>query len=159
MKFEAMSRPLRSPGAASSRGASLIPLLIVMAVLGVLALYVYPQYRDQGTHEEVKRAVDGLAAVKARMDQHFQAHRTYASTATAASPCETEPATRTFGVFVVDCAVPPTEAAYLLRAQGGGELAEFYFTVNQANLRATPGAPPGWTTCATRWVIRKAEAC
>jgi type IV pilus assembly protein PilE len=135
--------------------------MIVVAIIAILAAIAYPSYRDYVIRGALVDATNGLSAVRADMEKHFQDNRTYASVGAFTSPCQRAPATLTFGDFVVSCTGALDAANYTLVATGnaGSNVAGFIFTVNQADLRRTTSAPTGWPTCGTRWLTKKGTPC
>ncbi len=146
---------------ARQTGFTLIEVMIVVAIIGILATIAYPSYRDYIIRGQLVDATNGLASTRADMERHFQDNRTYVTVGAFTTPCATA---RNFGDnFTVDCAAAPTATAYTLRAVGSGPMAGFTFTVTQADVRGTT-APAGWlpggaTTCATRWILKRGQAC
>jgi type IV pilus assembly protein PilE len=142
------------------RGFTLIELMIAVAIVAILAGVALPSYREYVVRGHLADASNGLALMRAQMERHFQDNRTYASVTGFATPCaSTDAAPRTFNNFVVTCSGTPTATAFTLLATGSGPVAGFTFTINQADVRATTGAPTGWNTCATKWLLKKGAAC
>lgn len=140
-------------------GFTLIELMVTVAIVGILAAVAYPAYSDYIIRGNLAEANTGLATVRAQMERHFQDNRTYATVGAFTTPCAAAAATRTFGNFVVSCAVAPTATTFTLQAQGSGPVADFTFTVTEADVRATTAAKTGWNTCATKWLMKKGAAC
>jgi len=140
-------------------GFTLIEVMVTVAIIGILTMVAYPNYRDYLTRGQLVDASNGLATVRAQMERHFQDNRTYASVTGFTTPCAADAATRTFGNFVVSCTATPTATAFTLQAVGSGPVAGFTFTVTQQDVRATTAAPTGWNTCATGWMLKRGQAC
>jgi len=101
-----------------------------------------------------------LATLRAQMERHFQDNRTYATAGTFTTPCaSTDAAPRTFGSFLVSCSGTPSATAFTLQAVGSGTTNGFTFTITEADVRATTAAPTGYNTCASKWLLKKGEAC
>lgn len=141
-------------------GFTLIEVMITVAIVAILGMVAMPSYRDYVMRGHLADASNGLAAVRADMERHFQDNRTYATVGTFVTPCaSTNAATRTFNLFVVSCVGTPTGTAFTLQAVGSGAATGFTFTVDQTDVRATTAAPSGWTTCATKWLLKRGASC
>jgi type IV pilus assembly protein PilE len=140
-------------------GFTLIELMVTVAIVGILAAVAYPSYSDYIIRGNLAEANTGLATVRAQMERHFQDNRTYATVGAFTTPCASaDVSSRTFGNFVVSCAATGARTFPLL-AQGSGPVADFTFTVTEADVRATTAAKTGWNTCATKWLMKKGAAC
>jgi type IV pilus assembly protein PilE len=152
------AHPPRRPRAQG--GFTLIEVMITVAIVAILGMVAMPSYRDYVMRGHLADASNGLATVRADMERHFQDNRTYATVGTFVTPCNTtNAATRTFNLFVVSCVGTPTATAFTLQAVGSGPVNGFTFTVNQADVRATTAAPSGWTTCASKWLLKRGASC
>ena len=143
-----------------SAGFTLIEVMIAVAIIAILAAVAMPSYRAYVIRGHLTDAVNGLATVRADMERHFQDNRSYATVGTFVTPCATTDATtRTFNLFVVSCSGTPTATAFTLQAVGSGAASGFTLTITEADVRATTAAPSGWTTCASKWLLRKGASC
>ncbi len=142
------------------RGFTLIEVMITVAIVGILAAVALPSYREYIIRGQLTDATNGLSAIRANMERHFQDNRTYATSGAFVTPCAVADATqRTFGLFVVSCPAAPTAAGFTLQAVGSGSVASFTFTINETDVRATTSALAGWNTCASKWLTKKGQAC
>ncbi len=144
----------------SARGFTLIELLVVVAIVGILAAIAVPQYSNYVLRGKIAEAAATLSQHRVKMEQFFQDNRTYAAACTTAGSIA---ATPTGKYFVYSCELPaaPTATTYTLSATGiaAQGTGDFVFTLNQANARATTGAPTGWATNTTCWITNKAGGC
>lgn len=142
------------------RGFTLIEVMIVVAIIGILAAIAYPSYRDYLIRGRLVDATNGLAAMRAQMERHFQDNRDYRTVGAFVTPCAGNVGARTFGDFVVTCTAGPTLTTYTMSATAaaGSIVDGFIFTVNEQDQRSTT-APAPWPSCATRWMTKKGDPC
>lgn len=146
----------KSMHAAFARGFTLIELMITVAIVAVLASVAYPSYRDYVMRGHITDGINGLTAVRANMERHFQDNRTYATVGAFTTPCGTA---ATFGTFTVSCSGVPDGTTFIVQAVGSGPTNGFTYTINQLDVRATTAVPAGWATCATQWITKKGQTC
>jgi len=144
-------RPVSIP----QRGFTLIELLIAIAIMGILAAIALPQYREYVQRSRIIDATSRLSDLRVRMEQAFMDFRAYDN----GGACRVAmPAVTGNDAFQMTCAA--TATTYTITAQGVAKgMDPFRYTVNQANVRATPALPGGWTTSANCWVTRKDGSC
>lgn len=136
-------------------GFTLIEVMIVVAIIGILAAIAYPSYRDYIIRGHLVDGTNGLAAMRADMERHFQDNRTYLDVAgppAFPAPCSTARAAGRF--FTVDCSAR-TATTYTLRSVGSGPVANFGFTVDEAGNQATTTTVTDWATGGACWLTRK----
>ncbi len=154
------SHPIASTICPRAHGFTLIEVMITVAIIGILSAVALPAYNDYIIRGSLADASTGLSSMRAQMERYYQDNRTYASTGSFVTPCATTPATsRTFNKFVVSCAATPSATAFTLQAQGSGSVADFRFTINEREIKATTAAPSAYGTCATDWIMKKGQAC
>jgi prepilin-type N-terminal cleavage/methylation domain-containing protein len=139
----------------SSRGFTLIELMIVVAIIAILAAIAYPNYRNYVIRGQLVDATQGLASVRANMERYFQDNRSYAVVGAFTPPCTAAPVA--YGKFNISCVSNAT--TFTATAVGiAGDLAGFTFTVDQANVQQTvgvsPPAPAAFLSCTTAWVTK-----
>ena len=150
-------------------GFTLMEVMITVAIIAILAAVALPNYFDYVTRSRLVEAKTDLADMRTRMEQYFLDNRSFPGACVAATqvpagagninlPPDRALDPRKF--FTITCPTL-TAATYTVLAAGGGPMAGFTFTVNQANLRMTTGVPAGWTTPTpnTCWIGRKNGDC
>lgn len=65
------------PGKRTSKGFTLIELMIVVAIIGVLASIAYPAYQDQVRQARRADATGEMLAFASAMERHFTENSTY----------------------------------------------------------------------------------
>lgn len=142
-------------------GFTLIEIMIAVVIIAILSMVAYPAYTDYIIRSQLAEARTALSDMRVRMEQHFQDNRTYLDPVTLAAPVA--PCTPPPGLsprFAYTCTPAPTATTYTITATGAGSLANFGFTINQLNTRATTGVPTGWALPATNcWVVAKGGRC
>ena len=144
----------------SARGFTLVELLVVVAIVGIIAAIAVPQYGDYVLRGKIAEASGTLSEHRVKMEQYFQDNRTYVG-ACAAGTVAPLPTGR---YFTYTCPVANlTTTTFLVVATGiaAQGTADFIYTINQANVRATTGTPATWggATSATCWINKKSGTC
>ena len=130
---------------ATQKGFTLIELMVVVAIIGILAAIVIPNYSDYVTRGKIAEAKSALAQGRVRMEQFYQDNRTYIG-----GPCPA--ATTNFTYACSNLAL----TTYTITATGINNLTAFSYTIDQANLK---GSTTPWGNNGTCWVSKKGGAC
>lgn len=142
---------------AVQRGFTLIELMIAVAIVGILAAVAYPSYADHVRRGKIAGALGEMSAVRVRLEQYYQDHRHYGSSATGCGV-----ALPSAPGFSFSCAWGPgaTSQSFVLTATGqdSGGMAGYVYTVNEADQQATPQFA-GQAVNAPCWIKRKGDAC
>ncbi|SEL27011.1 type IV pilus assembly protein PilE [Roseateles sp. YR242] len=152
------SYPIRN----KTNGFTLIELMVVVAIIGVLLAVALPAYKDYVVRGAITDAITGLTNTRADMERYYQDFRTYQAVGTTASPPCTAAGT-TVGKFNITCTT--AASTYTLTATGiaSSPVTSVVYTVDQAENKATIFSAAliksGWTSCSTKWVTRKGDAC
>src|ERR1700716_4005706 len=142
----------------SATGFTLIEVMITVAIVAILAAVAIPSYTDYITRSKIQEATSTLLSMRVKMEQYFQDQRTFIG-ACAAGTVAPLPAGLKY--FTIGCS-NQAATTYTVTATGiaGSDMAQFSFTIDQANNRATTNVPAGWTAPATIcWVMRKNGTC
>jgi type IV pilus assembly protein PilE len=146
----------------AARGFTLIEVMITVAIVAILAAVALPAYTSYVTRARITDAVQGLSAMRLKMEQYFQDWRTYTtggandSCQAGAGPAPLPPNTASFTFACVGV----TANTYLIQATGIGSMVGFTYTIDQTNAQATPAAPAGWAApCANHWLMKKSDTC
>jgi type IV pilus assembly protein PilE len=150
----------------STRGFTLIEVMITVAVVAILAAVALPTYADYVTRSKVVEATSSLSDMRVRLEQHFLDLRQYPGSCVvlAAGPAPAGniylPAGSKY--FTFTCAL--TAASYTVTATGKAteHMGGFVYTIDQSNNRRTTSLPSGWSgagSASTCWVIKKNGDC
>jgi len=138
-------------------GFTLIEVMITVAIIGILAAVALPNYNDYIRRGRITDAVAGLSDMRVKMEQFFQDNRTYVG-ACANGTVAPLPTGSTAKYFTFTCPTL-TASAYQVVATGTGPMANFTYTIDQANVRNTTSLPSGWTNPGGCWVLKSDGSC
>ena len=131
---------------ATQKGFTLIELMIVVAIIGILAAVVMPNYTQYIARARATEATSALADMRIRMEQYFQDNRDYTG-ASCAAPTGTNTE-----FFTFDCSSAPDTDSYTLQAQGTGVMADYHYDIDQDNVKSSETADGGGN--ANCWVTK-----
>lgn len=143
-----------------SFGFSLIELLTVVAIIGIIAAFAMPAYRDYVIRAKLVEAFSALGDLRVKQEQYYQDNRKYNS-GTTTNCGATLPTSRYFTVTCVTGADPAqtyTATATGIANQG---VAGFAYTITEANAKASNITAAGWSNPSTNncWARAKGGAC
>ncbi len=148
------------------RGFTLLELLIVIAIIGILARFAMPAYRDYVMRGRIVDMTNTLSALQVKMEQNYQDNRTYVSASVGTYPCATSEISAINQVlspthFSIGCG-NPTSAAFTLTAAGvsGTDMVGASYTVDQNGAKGST-LPSTWggTSSTTCWLINRGSSC
>lgn len=141
------------------RGFTLIELLIVIAIVGIIAAFAMPAYRDYVTRGKLIEAFNGLSDLRVRMEQYFQDNRKYNS-GTTTNCGAALPTSRYFTFACVTAADPAQTYSATATGVAGEGMTGFVYTINEANARGTTTVATDWAGAgSTCWVRKKDGSC
>jgi type IV pilus assembly protein PilE len=134
------------------RGFTLTEVMVVMSIAAVTAAMALPAYTDHAVRGRIAEATGNLGALRAKAEQYFLEHRTYAG-----FTLPTLADARYFSYEVSTAAATYTISATGIAEQGMGG---FAYTISRGNARWTTALPSGWTGVNSNcWVVGKGGAC
>jgi type IV pilus assembly protein PilE len=148
----------------SSRGFTILELMIVVVIIAILAAIAIPSYSDYITRGKIQEASSILLAQRVKLEQYYQDQRTYVGACAAGTVA---PLPTGLKYFTISCS-NLTATTYTVTATGGcaactppdGSMTGFTFTINEGNTRQTTAVPAGWTLPASNcFVTRKGGSC
>lgn len=135
----------------TSRGFTLIELMVVVMIVAILSAIAIPAYQDYVLRARVTQAIAWLSASQAKMEQCYQDNHSYK--VDSGVDCCSVIGTEGAGDFTWGCA---SEAStFTLTATGSGPAAGFVYTIDQAGSQQTTGS---WGT-GSCWITKKGQSC
>jgi type IV pilus assembly protein PilE len=140
---------------AVQKGFTLIELMIIVAIIGILASIVLPNYTDYITKSSLAEAPSMLSDIRIRLEQYHQDNpgTGYAGADGAGLPCDPAGANKTGENFDFACS-NLTQTTYLITATGKNKATGFVLDVDHDNTRTSTVTKSGWTG-GNCWVSKK----
>ena len=129
----------------SSKGFTLIELMVAVVVIGILSAIAIPAYKDYVIRGKLADGVAGLSDGRVKMEQFFLDNKTYVGGPVPG-------ATNYFTYAASDL----SNSTYTLTATGKGDLSSYSYTINESNIKAS-NTP--WGNSTSCWVIKKGGGC
>jgi type IV pilus assembly protein PilE len=139
------------------RGFTLIELMIAIAIAAILAAIAYPSYTQYVRRGKIVEALGQLATVRVQLEQYYQDHRDYGSSATGCGVAM--PSAPSF-TFSCNWGSGATSQSFLLTATGlaNAGMSGYVYTVDNNNAQGTVQFG-GATVNATCWLKKQGETC
>jgi type IV pilus assembly protein PilE len=150
---------------ATTRGFTLIEVMIVVAIVAILASVALPSYFDYVRRGQLPEAQAALSDFRVKMEQYYQDNRNYgtngANCADVSPPSwATSTPTLTYGAaqfFTYGCALTNGDQGYTITATGSsGRAVGHVYTINHTNARATTQFK-GAAVAKGCWLIKGSE--
>ncbi|MGZ5184039.1 MAG: type IV pilin protein [Caldimonas sp.] len=141
----------------TQQGFTLIELMITVAIIAILSAIAVPAYSEYVMRARITEATNTLSDMRLKMERYFQDNRQYNAVPPACSLNTVAPPPAPTAHFNFACVVAAN--TYTVTATGFGAMNGFVFTIDQANTRATTGAPAGWVLSPSCWIQRKDGSC
>lgn len=132
-------------------GFTLVELMIVVAIIGLLSAVAYPLYTDSVQRGKIVEATSTLSDARIKMTQFLLDSKTYDGSLGGTPPCTTIPDTQD---FAYDCDTEPL--TYQITATGQGAMADFLYTINEANAKTSTTE---WSADSPCWITKKGGSC
>lgn len=145
----------------SSKGFTLIEVMITVAIVAILAAIAIPSYTEYVMRARITEATSNLADMRNKMEQFYQDFRSWAP-AGPVQPCAagTVAPLPVSPNFTFTCAnLGANTYTVIATGNAGTTMNGFVFTIDQFNRRATTGVAAGWTPQAACWVVKKDGSC
>src|SRR5882757_8592570 len=111
----------------STRGFTLIELMVVVAIVAILSAIAVPAYTRYVQRGDLVEATQALSQYRVQMEQYYQDNANYG----------TSPACGTTAPglvnFVLTCVSANTGQTYTATATGRNQIAGFTYTITQGN--------------------------
>lgn len=140
----------------SSKGFSLIELMIALAIIAIVAAVALPAYREHMWRARIPEATSTLSSLAMRLEQHYQDHRRYGDKDTCAVPMPSHLH------FTFKCEASNGGQSFMLTANGTNNdgMSGFIFTLDQNGNARTTGLPEGWgSTPVDCWISKRGARC
>jgi len=131
----------------TTKGFTLIELMIVLVVIGILTAVALPAYTNYVTRGKLVEATSALADGRVKMEQFFQDNPT---TGYVGGPVPAATTNFTYATSNL------SKTTYTITATGIGSVSAYSYTIDQNNTR-TSTTP--WGNSTSCWVVNTGGGC
>lgn len=150
----------------TTRGFTLIELMIVVAIVAILSAIALPAYNGYVTRSKLAEAFSGLSGASVALQQYAQDNRTFIPTAASPNVCTSGNAP-TSTDFSFACSPAPTSTQFTITATGiTPTLIGMTYSIDQNGTKRTLSVPSsgGWSSNnvgsnSTCWVRDQSGDC
>jgi type IV pilus assembly protein PilE len=135
--------------------------MIVVAIIGILAAIAIPQYQDYVLRANIQEATSALSEIRTRMELQYNDARSYdrGGACVVQTTGDLGRLNTPTSKWVYACVLAGGGQQFTATAVGTttGTMAQFGYSITEANVRATTALKPSWGTApvANRWVTSK----
>lgn len=149
----------------TSRGFTLIELMIVVAIVAILAAIAYPSYRNYVVRTQMTKGTSFLSDFRVRLENSYADNRTYKHTTNtgASNNCRVDHSKvpnlgEISDMFDPECAAAADGQSYIAKVVGktGTPVDGVTFTIDQTGAKSTTYAAWGYSN-ASGWKTRKGD--
>lgn len=142
----------------TSRGFTLIELMIVVAIVAILSAIALPAYNNYVTRSKLPEAFSGLSGMSVAMQQYNQDNRSYLANGGGSTTCPVPVATAKDFTFTCSNI---SQTTFTVTATGSTtSLSGLTYTIDQNGTKTTPSVPAGWTSPSGQcWVRDQSGDC
>lgn len=140
-------------------GFTLIELMITVAIIGILAAIVVPNYSDYVRRSTLQEGLSTLSDLRVRLEQFYQSNRNYG---TVGQGCGHDGVSNrvdftSTGKFSFACELTNTNQGYTITATGSSGANGHVYTLNNNNAKATTSFKGSTVSNKSCWLIKGSE--
>jgi len=146
------------------KGFTLIEIMITVVIVGILASIAVPAYQDYVIRGKLTQATSALADARIKMEQYFQDNRKYDETGDGTT-CPTpllayNNISSPYSKYFTYTCSGLSDVAYTITATGKDDLADFIYSINEANAKTSVSLKTGWGAANSPcWLTSKGGSC
>ena len=143
----------------SSKGFTLVEVMIVVVIVAILAAVAVPAYSGYVRRGAIAEATSNLSGLRVRLEQYYQDNRTYQVVPVNGTECGVAmPVPPEVKYFSFSCAAD-TADTYVITATGIDNMTNFEYTIDQQNAKTSTITAEGWTGNVACWATKQDGSC